>query len=466
MYEDDEETSAAPLPRSPLAAASEPLRAQPQGEGVYADPYGGLSREELMAEAQRFIDPKARHRAFAAGIMKPKATGHFSEAYGNALAGYNAAADKDAELLTKYMPIVQRAAQARAQAKLQAQQAARATLDTTMASLLTQPQFSPQLAQQAIGALVQQGRVPRDMAEAYRDSLPQDPEALRAFVTQQAISRVDPYRAVAQPKTEVYSEGQVGFEVDPVTRERREVGSGRSKPTSLSKALGEMMNLPAGDPRRAVYSDMIRKMTTHPPQATTIIQPDKKITDVLASGMGEQVLGARLKAEAAVESLQNANALSEVLKSPVFAGPTGEWQATLARVVGSDQRKLEATTLAARMMAQSELDAAAQMRGQGAMSDAERALVKRVALGDPKLTVGEVRAAIKAAEAQARRRIASYNRSAGILLKMPAIAQAGMAPLLAPIEDPFNAPSIVSDNAGPAATHRLVNGQLVPVAKP
>jgi hypothetical protein len=398
------------------------------------DPLGGLTIEQLQAEARKFTDPGAKFRAAAAGAMR----GSTSEGYGNMLSGYNEGYNKEKELEAKYLPIVQNIAVQRQKQAMLAMQQAKGMIDSSLSAMLIQPDsITSESVGQTLGALVKQGRVPEDLARRYYSSLPKDPAALRGYIHQQALATTDPYRAVKAPAVEKYGEGEVGYEVDPVTRQRKPIASGGAKSNDFSRALDDLMKMDPADPRRPMLKQYIDKLMTHPPQAQTIINPDKKFVDVMAGGLGEQALSQRARAESAVETIENARALEAVLKNPVFLGPVGQWNATLARVLGSDTKKLEATTVAIRMMAQSELDAAAQMKGQGAMSDAERALVKRVALGDPTLTVPEVRAAITAAKAQARRRIKSYNKTAATLSQVESVKSSGIAPLFAPVQDPY-----------------------------
>jgi hypothetical protein len=421
---------------SPLAALAD------------ADPLAGMTPEALVAQARKFTDPKAKFRAAAAAIHKPSSS--FSEEYGNGLAGYNAGADKEEELVAKYLPVVQQAALNRQKQQQLQMQEARKTIDANMASMLTQPNFSPETVNSTLQALVQQGRVPAQMAQQYARSLPRDPAQLKGYIYQQALASTDPYRALAKPTVEKYGEGEVGFAVDPMTGVRTKVAEGGAKGSEFTRLMEQLTTMDPSDPRRPMVQQMLQKMMTHPPQAQTIINPDKKFVDVVAGGLGEQTLAARARAESAVDTLHNARALNEVLKNPVFLGPAGAWSATLARVVGTDQKKLEATSQAVRLMAQSELDAAATMKGQGAMSDAERALVKRVAFGDQTLTVGEVRSAVKAAETQARRRITGYNRQAATLSNIESVKSSGIAPLFAPIEDPYPAREMQSKPLPPA----------------
>jgi hypothetical protein len=56
-------------------------------------------------------------------------------------------------------------------------------------------------------------------------------------------------------------------------------------------------------------------------------------------------------------------------------------------------------------LAQSELDAAAQMKGQGTLTDAERAILRRAAAGDQSLTAVEIQTSLKAAQKNANARL-------------------------------------------------------------
>ena len=71
---------------------------------------------------------------------------------------------------------------------------------------------------------------------------------------------------------------------------------------------------------------------------------------------------------------------------------------------------LRNTAVVVQGLAQQELDAASQMRGQGSLTEAERAILRRAAGGDKSLTAGELRVGLLAAQRSARARAESHGQ--------------------------------------------------------
>ena len=146
---------------------------------------------------------------------------------------------------------------------------------------------------------------------------------------------------------------------------------------------------------------------------------------------GELVRGAIERANA---SLNNASAASQTLQTiadirpaldqGVMAGPLSQQTAIVARLAStlgvtgqSTQDTLNRTAEAMRGLAQLELQAAEQMRGTGAITEGERALISRAAAGNlATMTAGEVRTLLNAMERTAKFKIQSYNQNLGILV--------------------------------------------------
>lgn len=145
---------------------------------------------------------------------------------------------------------------------------------------------------------------------------------------------------------------------------------------------------------------------------------------------GELVRGAIERANA---SLNNASAASQTLQTiadirpaldqGVMSGPLSSQTAIVARLAStlgvtgqSTQDTLNRTAEAMRGLAQLELQAAEQMKNQGAITEGERALISRAAAGNlATMTAGEVRTLLNAMERTAKFKIQSYNQNLGIL---------------------------------------------------
>lgn len=430
MNEDDLDDDAPTPTRAPTASGG--LAAM--GSGVYEDPLAGLDPATMMSQARQFTDPDARRRAAVAGMLKPKKTPFFSEALGNALTGYNSAADKEAELVARYLPVVQRAALARQQAKLAADASARQALVGAGASALMDPNLSYESVMNSVRALVGQGRASPQAAANYLRTLPEDPEQLRAALRQQALAATDPYRAVSVPKAEKLGEGQRLFTADPVTGVRTQVAAGAPKVTDFGRLIAERDALPPGDPKRAEYDAKILKERTSTPLVN--INPEKPLINSFMGELGAAAGQSRSTASSAKDTLLTADRLLQALSDPrVITGPAAEAEVLFRQVAevgrwgGKDnQERLAATRNAIQAMAQLELDAAAQMRGQGSITDTERKLLAKAASGSINMTRQELQELASIARRRAMRRINSYNEYARRLSKLPGMEQ--VAPLL------------------------------------
>lgn len=440
MYEDEAEEDLGTAPTGALG----PL-------GAVAGLAQPLSHDALLAEARKFSDPQAKWRAFSAGAMRPKTGPHFSEAYGNALGAYNQAADREQELVARYLPVVQRTAIARQQQQQQQLQQWHTLMNASMASLLNNPQVGPQQVVANAKALVQQGRVPEEFARNYVKSLPQDPEQLRGYLTQQAIAATDPYRAVKMPEITKLGEGEVAMSRDPVTGEMTQAGAGNPKRTDISRLQGEMDALPPNDPRRAVYENAIKKATTHPPSASMIVNAEKPLVNTFMSSLGEAAGDSRKAASSAVRNLAAIGELRSALSSGrVLTGPLAKQELFLRQIGKStnfgggktNDEILANTRKALQAMAQLELSGAEAMKGQGAITDRERDLIKSAASGEITMTKEEIEAVANALEKVSRGRIKSYNNYAKRLGALEGFEK--VAPLLEVEEPPVDeAPTVI-----------------------
>ena len=98
-----------------------------------------------------------------------------------------------------------------------------------------------------------------------------------------------------------------------------------------------------------------------------------------------------------------------------IVGPAADTRTILLRVAkqlniagANADEVLRNTATVVQGLAQQELDAAAQMRGQGALTEGERAILRRAAGGDQSLTEGELRTGLLAAQRSARARAESH----------------------------------------------------------
>lgn len=135
-------------------------------------------------------------------------------------------------------------------------------------------------------------------------------------------------------------------------------------------------------------------------------------------------------ARSANTTLANIDRILPALDTAI-TGPAADFRATLLRVgkqlnvAGADaDQVLKNTATVVQGLAQQELAAAEQMRGQGALTDAERAILRRAAGGDVSLTAGELRVGLLAAQRTARMRAESHGQLLSTAVKaIPSLSQ-------------------------------------------
>jgi hypothetical protein len=139
------------------------------------------------------------------------------------------------------------------------------------------------------------------------------------------------------------------------------------------------------------------------------------------------------QARAANETLATIDRIRPALGTAV-TGPAAEYRTTMLRIgqqLGvsgqNEAERLSNTRTLVQGLAQLELDAAAGMRGQGTLTDAERAILRRAAAGDQTLSAPELTAAMNAAEKVANRRIATQQQYLEQARQLPGFQQ--FAPL-------------------------------------
>lgn len=172
------------------------------------------------------------------------------------------------------------------------------------------------------------------------------------------------------------------------------------------------------------------------------VNTEKSLLNEVAGGIGKAVTDARGNAQAALGTIGTVNRLMDSLDSgQVMAGPGTTFRqfglqvGNMLGVAGqSAQEKLVNTRQAIQSLAQLELDAAQQMKGQGQITEAERAIIRRAASGDiDSMTVPELRLLGGILDRTARTKIRSYNTQAQPLATNPNAAV--LAPFLN-VEEP------------------------------
>lgn len=188
------------------------------------------------------------------------------------------------------------------------------------------------------------------------------------------------------------------------------------------------------------------------------VNAEKSLLNDIAGGLGKSISGARDNAQAALGTINTVNRLNDALDSgQVVAGPGASFRqfglqvGNMLGVAGKDgQEKLLNTRQAIQSLAQLELDAAQQMKGQGQITEAERAIIRRAASGDiDGMTAQELRLLGGVLDRTARTKIRSYQSQVAPLRQNPNAAP--LAPFLdvpePEVRRPASAPTILRFDA-------------------
>ena len=150
----------------------------------------------------------------------------------------------------------------------------------------------------------------------------------------------------------------------------------------------------------------------------SVNMPDKKFYEGLGTAVSGQIEKGFEQAQSAVQTLNNANQIASGLEK-AFVGPLANQRVTLAQigqvlgVSGKDATEaLVNTRNVIQGLARQELAAAGQMKGQGQITENERAILKKAEAGEiSTMTKPELQTFIGAIRKTARSRIAAHQRN-------------------------------------------------------
>lgn len=177
----------------------------------------------------------------------------------------------------------------------------------------------------------------------------------------------------------------------------------------------------------------------------------KTLTAEMAGGLGKQLDASLAGALSAVQTINTADQIGKLVDSgKVITGPAADKRLVLARVgdalgvTGKDTReKMANTAMLMQNLAKTELEAASSMKGQGPITENERALLKRASSGDVNMSGAELKALSGAMAKTARARIAQHQSQVEKLKQVD-----GAAPII-----PFYNVDMPPERAAPADIH-------------
>jgi hypothetical protein len=192
------------------------------------------------------------------------------------------------------------------------------------------------------------------------------------------------------------------------------------------------------------------------------VNTEKNLLNGVADGVSKGISEARGGAQAALGTINTVGRLNEALDSgKVMAGPGTSFRqyglqvGNMLGVGGKDaNEKLLNTRQAIQSLAQLELDAAQQMKGQGQITEAERSIIRRAASGDiDGMTAPELRLLGGVLDRSARAKIQNYRAQVAPLKAMPNAAP--LAPFLDIPEPPAAAGAVAPIRRYNPATGRI-----------
>jgi hypothetical protein len=188
---------------------------------------------------------------------------------------------------------------------------------------------------------------------------------------------------------------------------------------------------------QGTYEQYQKEMKRAGASSTNVsVNATKPFINEFGAGLGKAMSDARTNAQGAVSTIGTVQRLNEALDAGVMAGPGTSFRqfglqiGSMLGVAGKDaEEKLLNTRAAIQSLAQLELDAAQQMKGQGQITEAERSIIRRAASGDiDSMTAGELRVLGGVLDRTARSKIEAYNAQIEPLMSAPETA--GIAPFL------------------------------------
>ena len=165
--------------------------------------------------------------------------------------------------------------------------------------------------------------------------------------------------------------------------------------------------------------------------ATNVNVGDKSFSTEFGKGVAGSVETTYNNALAAKNTISTIQGIRPLIQSGVYAGPLSsapravdQLASSLGIASGTTEEKLARTAEAMQGLAQLEMNAAASMKGQGQITENERALIARAAGGNFKdFTQKEVLTLLNAMEKTSQGKIKTHEKNLGLLRKRPDTSQ-------------------------------------------
>ena len=255
------------------------------------------------------------------------------------------------------------------------------------------------------------------LMEQKTESVPDDIKKLKALglpVTLENLLKLNPSAAVQDPEA-IRTLRALNL---PVTLENLQSLKEEASPTEVRilKDTGTPVTL----------ENVMKLRQSGAAQTSVKVDTGEKVrVGEINKDITEEMRNVTAQARSANETLMNVDRILPALDKAI-TGPLADYRTTLTRVgqqfgvVGKDANEVLANTQTlVQGLAQQELAAAGQMRGQGAITEAERALLRRAAVGDQNMSAAELRTALQTAQKVAQYRITQHQQYLSDFSKLP-----------------------------------------------
>jgi len=231
-------------------------------------------------------------------------------------------------------------------------------------------------------------------------------------------------------KTHTLAEGAKLVRENPLTGKVETVAEGQAKEKATPAEI-QGYNLAVNQGYGGSFLDYQTALKKAGVQNTIVNVAGKTFASEFSKGAGEAVNNAFASAQGAVGTLGRIETLKPILEGgKLFSGTLGTSQVAGARIAdalgigGKDNaERLQNTSLAMQQLAGLELNAAEAMKGQGQITENERATIKRAAAGDlMNMTAKEVSTLLGGLEKTANYKIGIHESNLKRLKQNPDLA--------------------------------------------
>jgi hypothetical protein len=231
-----------------------------------------------------------------------------------------------------------------------------------------------------------------------------------------------------EPKTLTLGEGQVAYALGP-GGVPRQIAAGAPKKKELPADLraASIKEFGTDDPsqlspeqlqRLPAIAEASKIAVATAGRPSIEVRTGETAANAMIKSAIERADASQIAADSAFETRRTVANLKPLIEEGVFSGPLSGQAATIARLASglgitgrNTQELLNRTSTAMQGLASLELESAKAMRGQGAITEGERALIARAAAGNlAQFTSGEVQTLLNALDKVAIFRISSHQR--------------------------------------------------------